>query len=77
MVSSKMKGVKKMFKKVSVTRVAELLGKSPDFIRWGLQEGKFPFGTAVRTHHGEMIRYNYLIIPKLLSEYTGIPEDEL
>lgn len=60
--------------KVSVKRAAELMGKSCQFIRIGLQRNLLPIGTAVETRPG---RYSYYISPKLLSDYTGISKEQL
>ena len=49
---------------------AQLIGKSEDFIRWGLQQGRLPIGNAVRSSKG--LRWSYYISPKLLSNYTGV-----
>ena len=37
-----------MKKKLSVKEVASLMGKSTQFVRVGLQNGKFTFGSAVK-----------------------------
>ncbi len=34
--------------KIPPTEAARLMGKSPQFVRCGLQQDKFPFGTAVK-----------------------------
>ena len=35
-------------KKLTVKEAAELMGVTPQFLRLGLQQGRFPFGTAVK-----------------------------
>ena len=52
-----------------VTKAARLMGVSPQFIRIGLQQGKLPFGYAVRFTGGQ---YRYYISPKLFAQHTGI-----
>lgn len=42
----------------TVEEVAHFLGKPAQFVRLGLQQGRFPFGVAVRGTGG---RYSYLI----------------
>lgn len=53
--------------KVTVRKAAELLGKSEQFVRIGLQKGSLPFGTAVKMSG----RWSYHISEKLLKEYIG------
>lgn len=60
--------------KITVAKAAELLGKSQDFVRWGLRQGKLPIGAAVKSERGE--RWNYIIVPKLLKDFTGIEVTE-
>ena len=54
---------------VSVKEAADILGKTEQFIRIGLQQKSLPIGSAVRMKGG---RWSYHISPKLLSEYAGI-----
>lgn len=42
----------------SVEEAAVILGKTPQFVRLGLQQGTLPIGAAVRGSGG---RYSYLI----------------
>ena len=56
---------------ISVKKAAEIMGKSQQFIRIGLQRGILPFGSAVKMSS----EYTYYISPKLFSEYTGYEED--
>jgi len=55
--------------KLTIKKAAELMNKSQQFIRIGLQNGTLPIGSAVKT--GEK-NYNYYISPKLFEEFTGI-----
>lgn len=57
-------------KKVPTAIAAKVIGKAEDFIRFGLQQGRLPFGCAVKTGGN---RWSYHISPKLLAEYSGVP----
>ena len=59
-----------MPRKVPTAVAARVLGKSENFIRFGLQQGRLPFGSAVRTAKD---RWGYHISPKLLADYSGMP----
>lgn len=52
---------------MKVNEAAALLNKSPEFIRAGLQHGRLPFGTAVKTSS----KWSYHISDKLFYEYLG------
>lgn len=52
---------------ISVKEAAEILGKSQQFVRIGLQRQLLPFGTAVKMS----TKWTYHISPKLLKEYIG------
>lgn len=55
---------------ISVKEAAEIMGKSQQFVRVGLQRGILPFGTAMKINEkGSM--YTYYISPKLFEEYVG------
>ena len=60
-------------KKVPVTRAAEIMGKSAQFVRCGLRAGKLPFGTAVKGKG----KYSYHISPKLFMDYMGCNENDI
>lgn len=47
-------------------QVAKKLGKGVEFVRAGLRQDKFPFGTAVESNSGQ---WNYLIIKSKFMEY--------
>lgn len=53
---------------ISVKEAAEILGKSEQFVRIGLQRGLLPIGTAVKMSS----IWTYHISPKLLEDYTGV-----
>lgn len=59
--------------RLSVSKAAELMGVSPQYIRVGMQMGILPFGSAVKMS-GE---YTYYISPVKFSEYTGISLDKI
>lgn len=61
-----------MSQNISVIKAAEIMGKSPQFVRIGLQRGLLPFGTAVKLSS----IWTYHISPKLFYEYIGKPEHE-
>lgn len=50
---------------MDVKQAAKLLGKSPQFVRIGLQRGILPFGYAVKMSS----RWTYHISEKKLKEY--------
>ena len=59
---------------VPVIVAAKIMGKSPQFVRIGLQRGILPIGRAMKTNdHNE--QYDYYISPKLLTEFTGCDMD--
>lgn len=56
-------------RKITVQFIAELLNTTPQTVRVGLQQGEFPFGTALKVG-GE--RYTYLFYPEKVKEFFGI-----
>ena len=60
---------------VPVHIAAKAMGKSPQFIRIGLQRGILPIGVAMKTDD-QNEKYDYYISPKLLAEYTGFQAEE-
>ena len=56
--------------KITIKMASELMHKSPQFIRVGLQMGKLPFGSAVKVKN----RWNYVIYPNKFYEYIGVKE---
>lgn len=56
--------------KLTVQQAAELMGKSPQFVRVAMQQKILPIGTAVRI--GNSSKFTYYISPKLFTEFTGI-----
>lgn len=61
--------------KVTVKRAAEILGKSQQFVRIGLQRNILPFGVAMQMPG--KATYTYHISPKKLCDYAGIKEEDL
>lgn len=59
--------VDEQVKNLSVKEAAELLGKSEQFVRVGLQRSILPFGTAVKLSS----KWTYHISPKKFYEYIG------
>ena len=57
-----------MKNRLSVTKVAELMNVSEQFIRVGLQQNKFPWGYAVKMS----TKWTYFISPIKFTEATGI-----
>ena len=55
--------------RLTVKEVAQLMGKSQQYIRVGLQRGLLPFGIAFKMENSSF--YSYYISPKLFFEYTG------
>ena len=62
-----------MQNRLTVKQAAALMGVSEQFIRLGLQQGKFPFGTAVKTSS----RWSYYINSTQLLRYIGAEIDRL
>lgn len=57
-------------KKITIKQASELMHKSAQFVRIGLQTGRLPFGSAVKVS----TRWNYIIYPELFYKYLGISE---
>ena len=57
---------------MTIAEAAELLGKSKQFLRIGLQRGIFPFGYAVKMSS----KYTYHISRKKLYEYIGVSDND-
>ena len=58
---------------MTVKEVAELLGKTQQTIRIGLQLGVLPFGVAYKTNPDKK-SYTYIIFPEKVKEYIGVKE---
>ncbi|KUO78818.1 MAG: modification methylase SinI [Desulfosporosinus sp. BRH_c37] len=54
-------------KSLSIHEAAEIMGKSDQFVRVGLQRGILPFGSAVKLS----TRWTYYISPTRFYEYVG------
>ena len=59
--------------KLTIKAAAEIMHKSQQWIRLGLQQGTLPIGSAVQTKPG---RWSYYISPKLFKAFTGVDPDE-
>lgn len=57
-----------MKNRLSVIKVAKLLGASEQFVRIGLQQGVFPWGYAVKMS----TQWTYVITKQKFEEETGI-----
>lgn len=65
-------------KKVPVKVVAEILGKSEQFVRCGLRYERFNFGFAVCTNpHKRNATYSYHISPKKFMDYAGCDIEDI
>ena len=53
---------------MNVLEAAEILGKTPQFVRYGLRQKTLPIGVAVLCGGG---RYSYHISEMLLRQYIG------
>ncbi|WHH60405.1 hypothetical protein [Petroclostridium sp. X23] len=53
---------------IPIKEAAEIMGKSQQFVRLGLQRGELPFGKAIKMSS----LWTYHISPKLFYEYLGI-----
>lgn len=58
-----------MAERITVKRAAELLGTSELTVRYGIEHGELPIGTAI---HTSPMRTNYHIVPNKLAEYLNI-----
>ena len=58
---------------MTVKEVAELVGKTQQTIRIGLQLGVLPFGGAYKTNP-ENKSYTYVIYPEKVKQYIGVKE---
>lgn len=61
-----------MAQNISVKEAAEIMGKSQQFIRIGMQRGLLPIGTAIKMSS----QWTYHISPKLFYEYVGEPRQQ-
>lgn len=62
----------KNMKSIPVNVVAEIIGKSPQFVRVGLQQQRLPIGSAVQMSS----EWTYHISYELLKNYIGIERIE-
>lgn len=63
-----------MVMRISTATAARIIEKSEDYIRFGLQQGRLPIGSAVQTGTN---RWSYHVSPALLSAYSGLSIDEI
>lgn len=62
----------KEMKSIPINIVADILGKSPQYVRIGLQQQRLPIGTAVKLSS----EWTYHISYELLKNYVGIERIE-
>jgi len=60
---------------VTIKQAAEIMGKSEQFVRVGLQRGLLPFGTAWKMPGSSS--FSYYIYPNKFQEYVGGLEGDL
>lgn len=53
-------------------KVARALGVNPQTVRKGLEQGCYPFGTAVKCDRG----FSYQFFPRKVQEFLGVSLDE-
>lgn len=63
-----------MAERVTVKRASDLTGLSQLTIRFGLQNGEFGFGTAIKMSKHRTV---YHICPAKLAEYLGISVEQV
>ena len=61
-----------MAKKSDMERVARVLKVNPQTVRKGLEQGCYPFGTAVKCNKS----YSYQFFPEKVKEYLGVTLNE-
>lgn len=58
-------------------KVAKAMNTTVATLRWGLEQGKFPFGTAVLTSEtADRKNYAYLLFKAKVREYLGVDLSE-
>lgn len=58
---------------INVEKTAKLIGKTTQFVRLGLQQGRLPFGSAVQKPNG---RWSYDIVEVRVYQYLGKEKEE-
>jgi hypothetical protein len=61
-----------MAKQEDMERVAKALKVNPQTVRRGLEQGCYPFGTAVKCERS----YSYQFFPQKVKEFLGVDLDE-
>lgn len=59
-------------KRISIQKAAKIMGTSEQYIRIGLRNNRFPFGSAVKLS----TQWTYHISPKPFYEYIGVIKKE-
>lgn len=55
--------------KMNVVEASRIIHKTPQYVRWGLQQQRLPFGSAVKNPLTG--RWSYNIIESKVLEYAG------
>jgi hypothetical protein len=66
-----------MIRRIQPQLAAAMMGKTPQFVRVGLQRGRLPFGTALKQKEGRFSKYSYYISPAKFLDYTGYTEEDV
>lgn len=53
---------------MKITEVAKKMGKSPEYVRAGLRDGRLPFGSAVKVSSS---KWSYHVSESLFKAYMG------
>ena len=61
-------------KDISIEEAAQIMKKEAEYIRYGLQQERLKFGSAVQKPNG---RWSYNIVFKVFCEYMGETEEEV
>lgn len=56
---------------ITPAEAGKMIHKNAEFIRAGLRQGRFDFGTAVEGKNGQ---WNYVILKEKFFKYVGIEE---
>lgn len=63
-----------MAERITIKRAAELLGLSQLSVRYGIEKGLLPIGTAIKTSEKRTL---FHVSPYLLSQYIGMPVEKV
>ena len=60
--------------KITIVQTAKLIGKSPEYVRYGLRSGELGFGSAVGMPSG---KYSYHVSENKLADYMGMTIEQM